>query len=60
MICASTTTDIKALLRLGEGYDVKNEKKKDKKRKTKMTSSPRQGLNPDHGPQHGAVRCSTH
>ena len=62
MICVSTTTDIKALLRLGEGYDVKNEKiKKDKKkRKTKMTSSPRQGLNPDHGPQHGAVRCSTH
>ena len=60
MICVSTTTDIKALLRLGEGYDVKNGKKNIKKRKTKMTSSPRQGLNPDHGPQHGAVRCSTH
>ena len=28
MICVSTTTDIKDLLRLGEGYDVKNEKKK--------------------------------
>ena len=61
MICVSTTTDIKDLLRLGEGYDVKNvKKKKIKKRKTKMTCSPRQGLNPDHGPQHGAVRCSTH
>ena len=30
------------------------------KKKQKRQDSPRQGLNPDHGPQHGAVRCSTH
>ena len=44
--------------------DIRKEKdmirKIKKKESTKMTSSPRQGLNPDHGPQHGAVRCSTH
>ena len=33
MICVSTTTDIKDLLRLAERYDVKNEKKKKKKDK---------------------------
>ena len=48
MICVSTTTDIKDLLRLGERYDVKNEKKKKKKkiRKTKMTSFPAPGIEP--------------
>ena len=47
MICVSTTTDIKDLLRLGEGYDVKNEKKKnDKKKKDKMTSFPASGIEP--------------
>ena len=37
MICVSTNKDIKDFLRLGERYDVKNEKKKkdkkDKKRR---------------------------
>ena len=41
MICVSTTTDIKDLLRLGEGYDVKNEKKNDKKKKDKNDKFPR-------------------
>ena len=36
MICVSTTTDIKALLRLGEGYDVKNEKIKKIKKKERQ------------------------
>ena len=30
------------------------------KKKQKWQDSPRQVLNPDHGPQHGAVKCSTH
>ena len=38
----------------GEKYDEKNKKEQ------KWQDSPRQDLNPDHGPQHGAVRCSTH
>ena len=46
MICVSTTTDIKALLRLGEGYDVKNEKKKDKKKKDKNDKFPAPGIEP--------------
>ena len=48
MICVSTTTDIKALLRLGEGYDVKNEKiKKDKKKKKdKNDKFPAPGIEP--------------
>ena len=33
MICVSTTKDIKDLLRLGEGYDVKNEKKRIERQK---------------------------
>ena len=35
-------------------------RKMKKKKVQKWQVSPRQGLNPDHGPQHGAVRCSTH
>ena len=47
MICVSTTTDIKALLRLGEGYDVKNEKiKKIKKKKDKNDKFPAPGIEP--------------
>ena len=47
MICVSTTTDIKDLLRLGEGYDVKNEKKKkDKKEKDKNDKFPAPGIEP--------------
>ena len=42
MICVSTTTDIKDLLRLGEGYDVKNEKKK----KDKNDKFPTPGIEP--------------
>ena len=38
----------------------KKKNKKEKKRRQKWQVSPRQGLNPDHGPQHGEVRCSTH
>ena len=30
------------------------------KKETKWQDSPRQDLIPDHGPQHGAVRCSTY
>ena len=33
-------------------------KKNTKKKKRQV--SPRQDLNPNHGPQHGAVRRSTH
>ena len=36
MICVSTNKDIKALLRLGEGYDVKNEKDKKKDKNDKL------------------------
>ena len=46
MICVSTTTDIKALLRLGEGYDVKNGKKKYKKKKDKNDKFPAPGIEP--------------
>ena len=34
--------------------------KRNKKRKKNTQDSPCQGSNPDHVPQHGAVRCSTH
>ena len=34
--------------------------KRNKKKKKNTQASTRQGLNPDHVPQHGAVRCSTH
>ena len=33
--------------------------KETKKEKKNTQDSPRQGLNPDHVPQHGAVKCST-
>ena len=34
--------------------------KPNQKKKQKWQDSPLQDLIPDHGPQHGAVRCSTH
>ena len=45
MICVSTTPDIKDLLRLGERYDVKNEKKK-KKKEDKNDKFPAPGIEP--------------
>ena len=45
---------LKTYHRQGQKCDEKT------KKETKWQDSPRQDLIPDHGPQHGAVRCSTH
>ena len=45
---------LKTYHRQGQKCDEKT------KKETKWQDSPRQYLIPDHGPQHGAVRCSTY
>ena len=45
---------LKTYHRQGQKCDEKT------KKETKWQDSPRQDLIPDHGPQHGAVRCSTY
>ena len=48
-------------MRTSKTYYQQRQKYDEKtKKETKWQDSPRQDLNPDHGPQHGAVKCSTH